>query len=280
VSGLRRGTAGTGAADHAVGSAVYDLGRGNLMPEEFQDYIDSNNFVGDGTNTVFVTDIVVNERPLVSIGGSVEVRINGILQNSNTYTVTALEPVVIVFNNSIPVLGSTVQVTVINTLSVSTSQSFSATGSSARFPTTLDIGLVEQPSLSYVLDDFDPVIITFNSPVPAGQVVYIANQLGGNDEFSYSFSDGVETTFSTDINLTLPVRVYVGGIEQTDIVDYTVTSLDTVSVTFVEPVPAGQEVTILVRRGVTWYAPGINTPSNGVALQDTDTQAARFFRGL
>jgi hypothetical protein len=250
------------------------------MPEEFQDYINSNDFIGDGTDTVFVTDIVVNERPLVSIGGSVEVRINGILQNSNTYTVTALEPVVIVFNNSIPVLGSTVQVTVIDTLSVSTSQSFSATGSSARFPTTLDIGLVEQPASSYVLDDFDPVIITFNSPVPSGQVVYIANQLSGNDEFSYSFSDGVETTFSTDINLTLPVRVYVGGIEQTDIVDYTVTSLDTVSVTFVEPVPEGQEVTILVRRGVTWYAPGINTPSNGVALQDTNTQAARFLRGL
>jgi hypothetical protein len=72
----------------------------------------------------------------------------------------------------------------------------------------------------------------------------------------------------------------VGGIEQTDIVDYTVTSLDTVSVTFVDPVPDGQEVDILVRRGVTWYAPGIDTPSNGVALQDTNTQAARFLRGL
>ena len=280
VSGLRRGTAGTAAADHAVGSAVYDLGRGNLMPEQFQDYVDSNNFVGDGTSTVFVTDVVVNERPLVSIGGSVEVRINGILQDLDTYTVTALEPVAIVFNNSIPVLGSTVQITVTDTLSVATSQSFSATGSSARFSTTLDIGLVEQPASSYVLDDFDPIIITFNTPVPAGQVVYIANQLSGKDEFDYSFSDGVETTFSTDINLTLPVRVYVGGIEQTNLVDYTVTSLDTVSVTFVESVPAGQEVTILVRRGVTWYAPGIDTPSNGVALQDTDTQAARFLRGL
>jgi hypothetical protein len=43
--------------------------------------------------------------------------------------------------------------------------------------------------------------------------------------------------------------------------------------------PEGVQVTILVRRGVTWYAPGINTPSNGVALQDTETQAARFLRG-
>jgi hypothetical protein len=43
--------------------------------------------------------------------------------------------------------------------------------------------------------------------------------------------------------------------------------------------PEGVQVTILVRRGVSWYAPGINTPSNGVALQDTETQAARFLRG-
>jgi hypothetical protein len=35
----------------------------------------------------------------------------------------------------------------------------------------------------------------------------------------------------------------------------------------------------LVRRGVTWYAPGAGTPSNGIALQQTNTQAARFLRG-
>jgi hypothetical protein len=280
VSGLLRGTAGTAIAEHPANSIVYNLGRGNLMPEEFQDYIDSNTFVGNGNTTAYTTNIVIDNRPVVSVGGSVAVYINSVLQSSSTYSVTALEPVVVVFNNSIPPAGSIVRVDVTNTFAVTKTQSFTATGSSARFPTTLDIGLVEQSSTTYVLDDFEPVVITFDNPVPAGQVVYIANQRGGEDEFDYSFSDGVETTFSTDINLTLPVRVYVGGIEQTDIVDYTVTSLDTVSVTFVEPVPAGQEVTILARRGVTWYAPGINTPSNGVALQDTNTQAARFLRGL
>jgi hypothetical protein len=44
--------------------------------------------------------------------------------------------------------------------------------------------------------------------------------------------------------------------------------------------PEGVEVTILIRRGVTWYEPGVNTASNGVALQDTNTRAARFLRGL
>ena len=43
------------------------------------------------------------------------------------------------------------------------------------------------------------------------------------------------------------------------------------------PAPAaGSEVTILQRRGVTWYEPGNGTPSNGVALQETNTIAARF----
>jgi hypothetical protein len=50
-------------------------------------------------------------------------------------------------------------------------------------------------------------------------------------------------------------------------------------VTFLTAPPEGVEVTILVRRGVTWYAPGIGEPSNGQALQITDTQAARFLRG-
>ena len=40
------------------------------------------------------------------------------------------------------------------------------------------------------------------------------------------------------------------------------------------------EVIVLQRRGVTWYAPGDGTPSNGEPLQLTDTNAARFLRGL
>ena len=280
VSGLLRGTAGTAVAEHPVNSVVYNLGRGNLMPKEFQDYIDSNTFVANGSTTAYTTDIVIDNRPIVSVGGSIAVYINSVLQNSSTYNVTALEPVVVVFNNSIPGSGEIVRVEVTNTFGVTTTQSFTATGSSARFPTTLDIGLVEQSASTYVLDDFEPVIITFDTPVPAGQVVYITNQRGGENEFDYSFSDGVDPTFATTINLTLPIRVFVGGIEQTNIVNYTISSLDPVIVNFVTEPVAGQEVTILVRRGVTWYAPGVDTPSNGVALQDTNTQAARFLRGL
>jgi hypothetical protein len=139
VSGLLRGTAGTAIADHAVNAVVYNLGRGNLMPEQFQNYIVSNSVLADGITTVFTA---------------------------------------------------------------------------ADITTTVD--------------------------------------------------DAVE--------------VYVGGMLQ--VAGYTITNNTPVSITFTTAPADGSEVTILVRRGVTWYAPGAGTPSNGVALQDTDTQAARFLRGL
>lgn len=44
--------------------------------------------------------------------------------------------------------------------------------------------------------------------------------------------------------------------------------------------PRGVEVNLSVYRGHTWYAPGIDTPSDGVPLQETNTEAARFLRGL
>ena len=144
VSGLLRGTAGTAIANHAVDSIVYNLGRGNLMPEEFQNYINSSTFLGNGSTTLYTTDID--------------------------------------------------------------------------------------------LDSEDSAII---------------------DE---------------------AVEVYVGGTRQVG--NYTIVGSGPVQVEFDTAPTDGYEITILVRQGVTWYAPGAGTPSNGVALQDTDTQAARFLRGL
>ena len=85
------------------------------------------------------------------------------------------------------------------------------------------------------------------------------------------------------------IEVYVGGIRQYNYSDtsadseyrWIVSLFDPLTVEFIvddtHPAPAaGSEVTILQRRGVTWYEPGVGTPSNGVALQETDTVAARF----
>jgi hypothetical protein len=96
-----------------------------------------------------------------------------------------------------------------------------------------------------------------------------------------TLANGTTTVFTAaDITTTEDdaVEVYVGGILQA--AGYTITANSPISITFTTAPADGSEVTILVRRGVTWYAPGAGTPSNGVALQDTDTQAARFLRGL
>lgn len=279
VSSLRRGTAGTATTAHALGATVYALGRGQILPAEYQNYVNSNSYIGDDSTVSFVTDIVIDNRPIVSIGGTVSVFLNGNLQNSSSYTVTQLEPVVVVLND-IPESGVLVLIRVTDTLGNQFNTNITATGSSARFVTLNNIGLIEQPSDSYVLDDFNPVTITFDSAPAAGRVVYIRNQRGGEDEFDFSFANGTEQTFTTNIDLSLPVRVYVGGTEQQQVVDYNVISLDPVTVVFVDPPANGVEIVILVGRGVVWYQQGVDTPSNGIALQDTDTPAARFLRGL
>jgi hypothetical protein len=152
ISSLLRGTAGTGAADHDVGTAVYDMGRGNLLNQEYQDYVVTNNSLGDGTTAVFyapgitATDFADSS---VEIQG-LEVYVGGTRQYASS--------------------DQTI---------------------SSQYP--------------WVVSNFNPVAIEFET-APA----------------------------------------------------------------------AGSEVMILVRRGVTWYAPGTDTASNGVALQETDTTAARF----
>ena len=101
-----------------------------------------------------------------------------------------------------------------------------------------------------------------------------------------NLGDGSTTVFTAnDINLLLEdstvrnesLEVYVGGIRVTT--GYTVTNNDPAEITFDEAPPSGAEVTMLVRCGVTWYAPGAGTASDGEPLQITQTQAARFLRG-
>jgi len=95
---------------------------------------------------------------------------------------------------------------------------------------------------------------------------------------------------------TESIEVYVGGVRQynysetqaTSEYRYIVTDFSPLAIEFVVdndpiapmlPPAAGSEVLILQRRGLSWYQPGVNTASNGVALQETDTVAARFLCG-
>jgi hypothetical protein len=165
VSGLIRGTGGTGAADHAAGAEMYDIGRGNLLDANYQDYVVKNSSLGDGTTTVFYApniDLSDSGDSSTASAESIEVYVGGVRQYA-----------------------------------------YSDTTASSQY--------------RWFVTDFSPLAVDFV----------------------------VDST--VDPELLPPV--------------------------------AGAEVTILQRRGVTWYAPGNGTPSNGVALQETDTAAARFFRG-
>jgi hypothetical protein len=112
VSGLRRGTAGTAAAPHAVGAMVYDIGSGNLLTSEYQNYIVNENFLGDGTTTVFATEsISVSDLDSTEIVEAVEVRIGGILQTSG-YSIIDSNPVTVEFDQA-PESGYQVSVSVL-----------------------------------------------------------------------------------------------------------------------------------------------------------------------
>jgi hypothetical protein len=54
VSSLLRGTAGTAAADHPVDTEVFDMGRGNLLDPQSQNYVVETTTLANGTQTVFV----------------------------------------------------------------------------------------------------------------------------------------------------------------------------------------------------------------------------------
>ena len=165
ISGLMRGTLGTGAAAHLSGAEVYDIGRGNLLPEQYQDYIVSDSTLGDGTTSVFYAPSILFEDFLDSSSErpAVEVYVGGIRQYA-----------------------------------------YSDTTAVSRY--------------RWFVTDWDPLAVDF----------------------------------VVDGNVYPPL----------------------------EAPAAGVEVTILVRQGVTWYQQGVNEASDGIALQDTDTQAARFLRGF
>ena len=211
VTGLFRGTAGTGADSHPVGAAVYDMGVGNQMPDPDQNYIVSDTAVGDGSTVDFVAPSISQ----ADFGDSssifheaVEVYVGGIRSR-------------IGYNVSNIVVGTEY--------------------------TIASIGDTDWYSIGLPADEF-----------PAPGVVFTATDVGtGTGVVGESFSSNYYT-----ITMDSPVTI-------------TFTTADDL------PAPAdGVEVTILERRGVNWYQPGVGTASDGRPLQITETTQARFLRGL
>jgi hypothetical protein len=191
ISGLMRGTGGTAATSHTVGTEVYDIGRGNLMFEEYQDYFVKNNFDAVGINNPDRTP------------------------------------------------GQTV---------------FTAT--------------------NIQLEDFGEDSAIFVD----GIEIYV----GGIKQYPFNTVD-CQYPYLIDV---VPAIVNEEEVHVPQ-VEFVVSS--TVYPALVAP-PDSEEITILVRRGKTWYQGGVvfnpdtqliqQQPSNGVALQETNTRAARFFQGI
>ena len=98
--------------------------------------------------------------------------------------------------------------------------------------------------------------------------------------------NGTETVFTaTEISISSldstelveAVEVYVGGIKQMG--GYIIITDAPVAIAFTTAPAAGYQVSIRIRQGLSWYQPGVSTPSDGISLQDTNTLAARFIRG-
>jgi hypothetical protein len=204
ISGLMRGTAGTAVTAHANGATVYNIGRGNLLPEQYQDYIVSTSTQGDGTTTVFTADNI------------------NLTPEDSTLRLDALEVYV----------GGIKQ-----------SEHFIGDGSTVEFALSGIVSLTDS-------------IVTVN---------------------------GAVQTDVTDYSITETTLTFVTAPEAESIVQvsgYTLVASNPAEIVFETAPAAGSEVTMLVRRGVTWYEQGIGTASNGNPLQITETAAARFLRGL
>jgi len=75
ILGMRRGTGGTGAAEHSAGTDVYDMGRGNLLNGDYQNYTVQDTSIGDGSTSVFYAPSIQfddfldssSERPAVEV---------------------------------------------------------------------------------------------------------------------------------------------------------------------------------------------------------------------
>jgi hypothetical protein len=114
ISGLRRGIAGTGAAAHLAGSAVYVIGAEVELPMQYQDTLVYDNFLANGSTSTFVaTDVqIIDDSSAVE---AVEVYVGGLLQTTG-YSITSVAPVTVAFDTP-PAAGYQVSIRVLQGLS-------------------------------------------------------------------------------------------------------------------------------------------------------------------
>jgi hypothetical protein len=115
LGGLRRGTAGTGAASHSAGDTVINAGPGDVLPAQYQQTIHKNTFAGDGTTRIFVAEDVTVGSGLTSaeLQEAVRVVVGGTELNNTEYTVTQTDPTTEVTLVDAPASGVSVTVYIV-----------------------------------------------------------------------------------------------------------------------------------------------------------------------
>jgi hypothetical protein len=209
ISGLQRGTAGTGASTHAVDAEVYDMGIGNRQPQEDQNYIVSDTSTGDGSTTIFTAPTIEFDLADSSFEiNSIEVYVGGNRARVGYYAGQF-------------VIGQTY--------------------------TIASVGNTNWHAIGLPSDVY---------PLPG--VVFTATGVGSGTGVA---GDSLASNYYQET-------------------DYNPLAIQFLTANDLPAPAAGVEVVILQRRGVTWYAPGTSTPSDGQPLQLTETNAARFLRGI
>jgi hypothetical protein len=226
ISGLLRGPAGTGADSHIVGDPVYDMGRGNLLGEQYQDHIIKDDTLADGSTTIFYAPSIYlpivdpKDSSTIYIDHSIEVYVGGTRQYPITEVDTPSQYRYTVFTVEPAVPGN---------------------------PYTIGIEFITDS------DPYHPLL----APA-AGASVTIAQRRG-----YFWYAPGVPSRATTAI---ADESYFINTLGNTD---------------FTQIGAAENKVGILfVATGPGTGTGSISTVSNGIALQQTNTQAARFLRGL
>ncbi len=279
VSGLRRGTAGTGAANHGTGSEVYDIGVGNLLPERYQNQLKSNYFVSDGISQVYTADDVEFDAVItVNKGGQISVTVDGQLLQQDQFSISSYEPVSVTLSQ-VPPRNSNVTVTVTQVTAAIQSQSFTASGFTSGFGTNIDMIFLPVNSVDFTVANLSPLTITL-AGIPLSDTVFQVESSGASPQDSelYFLTDGNSNQLIFDVDFARPIIVKIGG-EVIPETSYQVNALSPVSVTLDQAPESGIGIEISITQALTWYQAGIDSASDGVPLQETNTQAARFIRG-
>jgi hypothetical protein len=173
LSGLRRGTAGTGAADHRIGAAVYDISLGNRLFDEYQDRIVKDTMFSDSSTATFVAlnisnanvytyaDSLVRGQTYIindigPAGNQTDFTLIGALDNNvgTEFTVPQSDP------PNQPVWPEGVSSGLGNALNINTLEVY--VGGTRQYSVSSGI-TSEYP---WTITDTDPVTVEFNDPIP------------------------------------------------------------------------------------------------------------------